>query len=195
MAELAERLCALGWAERGLEGVCSRCGEKSFVPLPSSTPDAACPGCSMPARYTADKNGPITHYRLDTFVDQAADQGVLPHLMAIGTLHRTQPHSHFLPGANLWVNGHPQREVDIIGTLDGRVLAGEVKTSPGDFTREQITHDIDTSLSIGAAIHLMAAVHPISAASREFAEAQCSGRDLELLVLDNLRLPAIRHQQ
>ncbi|MFF3891260.1 hypothetical protein [Streptomyces sp. NPDC001914] len=194
-AELSERLCALGWAERGLETVCARCGEKSFVPLLSSTPDASCPGCATPARYTADKNGPLTHYRLDTFVDQAADQGVLPHLMAIGTLHRAKPHSSFLPGANLWVKGHPQREVDIIGTLDGRILAGEVKTSPGDFTAEQIAHDIATSASIGADIHLMAAIHPISETSRELAEAQCTEHNMKLLVLDNLREPTTSNEQ
>ncbi|MFF3447035.1 hypothetical protein ACFYXJ_07835 [Streptomyces sp. NPDC002667] len=36
-------------------------------------------------------------------------------------------------------------------------MAGEVKTSPGDFTPEQIAHDIATSASIGADVHLMAA--------------------------------------
>ncbi|MEU1265632.1 hypothetical protein ABZ473_26890 [Streptomyces cellulosae] len=189
VAELAEKLCALGWAERGLETVCARCGDKSFASMPLSTPDAACSGCSTPARYTADKNGPIIYYRLDTFVDQAADQGVLPHLMAIGTLHRSQPRSYFLPGANLQVNGHPPREVDIIGTFNGRILAGEVKTSPADFTQEQIAHDISTSASIGADVHLMAAIHPISAASRELAEARCNSHGMELLVLDNLRVP------
>ncbi|MFI2906926.1 hypothetical protein ACG2OD_01450, partial [Streptomyces sp. PDY-4] len=76
-----------------------------------------------------------------------------------------------------------------IGTFNGRLLAGEVKTSPADFTQEQIAHDISTSASIGADVHLMAAIHPISAASRELAEAQCNGHNMELLVLDNLRVP------
>ncbi|MGW1673374.1 hypothetical protein [Streptomyces sp. NPDC002324] len=188
-AEVAERLCVLGWAERGLETACQRCGYKSFVPLPAATPNALCPGCSTPARYTSDKNGPITHYRLDTFVDQAADQGVLPHLMAIASLNRLQPRSHFLPGANLQVSGHPSREVDIIGTFDSRLLAGEVKTSPGDFTAEQITHDIGISRSVGADIHLMAAVHPIGPDSRELAERHCQTHGMTLLVLDSLRAP------
>ncbi|CAM5719484.1 hypothetical protein SHIRM173S_06200 [Streptomyces hirsutus] len=53
-----------------------------------------------------------------------------------------------------------------IGTFNGGILAGEVETSPADFTQEHITHDISTNAGIGADIHLMAAIHPISAANQ-----------------------------
>ncbi|MER6111016.1 hypothetical protein [Streptomyces hirsutus] len=100
--------------------------------------------------------------------------------MAIGTFHRSQPRPHFLPGANLQVSGRPQRDVGIIGTFNGRILAGEVETNPADFTQEHITHDISTNAGIGADIHLMAAIHPISAANREIAETQGNSHDMEL---------------
>ncbi len=185
--EAAEHLCALGWVERGFETDCPRCGFKTFVPLAATTPDAACPGCASPSHYTSNEQGPVVHYRLDTFIDQAADQGVLPHLMAIARLEQLEPHSHLIPGANLYLDGHDQREADVIGTYNGRLLVGEVKTSPGDFTDEQISHDTSISAAVGANIHLMASVHPISENSRALAQRACLAHRMELIVLDNLR--------
>ncbi|MFE2696972.1 hypothetical protein [Streptomyces mirabilis] len=41
----------------------------------------------------------------------------------------------------------------------------------------------------------MAAVHPVSEASRELAEAQCVEHNMEPLVLDNLREPTVPNEQ
>ena len=44
-AHVLERLCDVGWAERGLRLTCSLCGLHSFVPLPHTSGRAICPGC------------------------------------------------------------------------------------------------------------------------------------------------------
>jgi hypothetical protein len=45
-----ERLCAAGWAERGLQVACGACGLPSFVPFSQASGRATCPGCSSPGR-------------------------------------------------------------------------------------------------------------------------------------------------
>jgi len=63
-----ERLCAAGWAERGLQVSCGACGLPSFVPLPQVSGRAACPGCSSPAAY--ETGAALTvYYRLNSHLD------------------------------------------------------------------------------------------------------------------------------
>jgi hypothetical protein len=44
------------------------------------------------------------------------------------------------------------------------LIAGEVKTSPADFTAKQITKDLSLAARIGADIHVMIAVYPLTSA-------------------------------
>ncbi|MFI7244836.1 hypothetical protein [Streptomyces qinglanensis] len=102
-------------------------------------------------------------------------------------LKQLKPHSHLIPGVNLYFNDQEQGESDIIGTYDGRLLAGEVKTSPGDFTEKQVDHDTRISISLGADIHLMASIYSIDKEARAYAQAACRAHRMELMVLDNLQ--------
>lgn len=183
----AERLVAQGWAERGFECVCARCGSSAFVAVEQTTARAVCPGCHVPAQYTDGNDGPVVHYRLNTFIDQAADQGVFPHLMAIATLREDDSTAFLLPGVDVRLTaGGGLKEADVLGLFRGELLAGEVKTSPGDFTAEQIEHDVAISSALGAAYHLMASVHSLSENSHALAEQACAARGLTLLARDGL---------
>ncbi|WP_328842828.1 hypothetical protein [Streptomyces sp. NBC_00258] len=189
-----ERACALGWAERGIAIDCQQCRVKSFIPLASVGPEARCPGCASPSAFRATDTGVDLHYRLDSFLDRASDQGVLPHLMAIAALQQLQPASYFLPGANLVFSASERAEVDLYGTFGGRVLAGELKTRASEFHEEQTARDIELSARLGADIHLMAAVDALPDSTVDHARQLCADRGMELLVLDQeqLRPAALR---
>ncbi|WP_435217121.1 hypothetical protein [Streptomyces sp. bgisy034] len=187
-SEAAERLCALGWAERGVETNCAQCGVRTFHPFEHTQRRPVCPGCSSLSRYETTADGLSVFYRLDSFVDRASDQGLLPHLLVIAALTKKEPNSYFLPGIDLWFTDQTHGEADVFGLYGGRVLSGEVKTSASQFTTEQLTHDIALSTRLGADIHLLAAVDTVPQTTRDQAAGLCSGAGLDLLVLDKSEL-------
>ncbi len=87
----AERLASEGWAERGFEIRCGQCTLRSFVPLNEAQAQPECPACGAIQRYEGS-NGPALHYRLDSLVDRASDQGVVPHLLAVAVLRASAEH-------------------------------------------------------------------------------------------------------
>ncbi|MGA5704561.1 hypothetical protein [Peterkaempfera bronchialis] len=187
-AAALERLCALGWAERGLESTCPTCTSRSFVPLGQTTGAPTCPGCGAISAYQTGPRTTAVHYRLDSFTDRASDNGVLPHLLVIAELHRRKPRSYFLPGTDVWFADGSQDEVDVFGIWDGKVLFGEVKTSASEFTEAQLQRDVAVSQRLGADVRLLAAVSPVPQAIRERARELCDAAGLELLVLDQADL-------
>jgi hypothetical protein len=179
-----ERLCAAGWAERGLQVACGACGLPSFVPLSQASGRAACPGCSSPAAYQTG-SALTVYYRLNSHLDLLSDQGVLPHLLTIAALQRQGKQSHFLPGIDVWfsADGSDKAEADIFGVRDGRVLSGEVKTSASEFTPEQITRDVNLSARLEADTHILAATDHLPGEVAEKAEQLCEASRLDLIVL------------
>ncbi|MFI1577595.1 hypothetical protein [Embleya sp. NPDC020630] len=182
--DVLEALCSVGWAERGLESRCGGCGHHTFVPLTETQGPASCPGCGVPARYSRGDEGPTVVYRLGTYIDQAADNGILPHLMTAAAVRADDPSSHLIPGVNTRFADGARREVDVYGVWHGKLVAGEVKTNPGAFDDEQLRHDIDTSARLGVDFHLMASVGAIPDERRDAAEALCIEHGLELAILD-----------
>jgi len=181
-ARVLERLCDIGWAERGLRLICGLCGLHSFVPLQDTSKRAICPGCGSFGEY--EKSSTLTvYYRLNSYLDLLSDQGVLPHLITIATLKSTGRSSHFLPGIDAWFSDGTQGEADVFGVRDGQILSGEVKTSASEFTHEQIVHDVDLSSRFGADLHIMAATDAISEERQEDARRECETRGLGLIVL------------
>jgi hypothetical protein len=79
-------------------------------------------------------------------------------------------------------------EVDIIGSFGGRVISGEVKTNPLDFTAEQIRRDVRWSQRLDADIHLMAAIGSLPDSAKEQAQNATKTAGLELLVLGSRKL-------
>ncbi|MDX2646989.1 hypothetical protein PV341_26160 [Streptomyces sp. PA03-1a] len=183
-----ERACSLGWAERGTAIDCSQCRVKSFIPLIEVGQVARCPGCGAASSFLGTATAVDLHYRLNSFMDRASDQGVLPHLMAIAALTRQRPQSHFLPGANLIFDSSERAEVDLYGTFGGQVLAGELKTQASQFHEDQTARDIALSKRLGADVHLMAAIDTIPEATISHARGLCEDHGLELIVLDRQHL-------
>ncbi|PRY46551.1 hypothetical protein [Umezawaea tangerina] len=183
-----ELLCDKGWAERGLEIRCSRCGVSSFIALEAAFGKAVCPGCKDHQSYVSSRSGVNVFYRLNTFLDRASDQGVLPHLLTYAALLKTDPITFLLPGVDVVFPGGDKSEVDIVAIYSGKLLAGEVKTSPSEFNDEQIKRDVSCSKRLGADVHLMASVWDLSQDVREVAKVEADAAGMDLLVLDQSQL-------
>lgn len=183
-----ECLASMKWAERGFEVQCDRCGVASFVPVPNLREGTACPGCAARATLSTDRVGPIVVYRLNSFVDRASDQGVLPHLLVIAALKRREAASHLVPGVVFPVDASGTGEVDIFGTMGPTVVAGEVKTSAGAFSVKQIRRDVAVTRRLGADVHIMAAVDDIPGDVSDVLEQQARRKNLETIVLGRSEL-------
>ena len=193
-APALERLCALGWAERGLESACPVCASRSFVPLNQTSGSPQCPGCGAVSAYQSGGAPTAVQYRLDSFTDRASDNGLLPHLLVIAELCRRKPRSHFLPGTDVTFDDGVQEEVDIFGIWDGNVLSGEVKTSASEFDEAQLRRDVALSQRLGADIHLLASVTQVGQHVRDTARELCDVARLELEVLDQADLRPAAHK-
>ena len=182
-----EGLCALGWAERGLEINCGECGVRNFVPLSEASvkDQPRCRGCGAAQGYTAEASALSIQYRLDTFVDRASDQGVLPHLLVVAALTRRHPRSSILPGVELLFADGQKAEVDVFGVHDARVLAGEVKARASEFTPDQLARDTELSARLGADIHVLAAMDEIPEETVAAARGLSERAGVELLLLDH----------
>jgi hypothetical protein len=187
-ANALERLCAAGWAERGLQIDCGACGLPSFIPLTQVAGTASCPGCSSPAAYQTGSALTI-YYRLNSHLDMLSDQGVLPHLLTIATLERrTARSSHFLPGVDVWFSEDDKGEADIFGVRDGKILCGEVKTSASEFTPDEIIHVINLSARLEADTHILAATDTIPSNVIDQATQLCKANGLSLITLSKAEL-------
>ncbi len=128
------------------------------------------------------------YYRLNSYLDRASDQGVLPHLLVIAKLTHQHPRSYFLPGTNLRFEGDDGAEVDIFGVRTGEVVAGEVKTKAADFTAGQIARDTELSKRLGATTHLLAAIDDVPDNIATVAKEACHSLALNLIVLQKADL-------
>ena len=184
-AESAERLCHQGWAERGLSIRCDSCSVRSFVALGETAPEGACPACQAAQPYEVDltSGAPQLQYRLHALIDRAADQGVLPHLLAIAALREEHDHTFLIPGADVRLGDDTLREVDLFGTHNSQVVAGEAKTSPTGFEDADIEADIELSAALGADAHLMVATEEIAHETVERAHKIACDTNLKLILV------------
>ena len=186
-----EQLCDLGWAERGLRVKCTDCGRVTFLPLSDVPPrgSATCHGCGSRQDYARGKSEVSIFYRLDSLVDLASDQGIIPHLITIAELNRREAQSWFLPGVDAWfADRGNQLEVDIFGIYGGRVAVGEVKTSGSEFNHAEIVKDIERCTRLHADLYVMSATDTISDETQSTAQRLCQDASLELLVLSSADL-------
>jgi hypothetical protein len=186
-----EKLCGIGWAERGLQIVCPHCGLSTFVQLSSASDRAVCPGCQSSAQYNSGDSLTV-YYRLNSYLDRASDQGVLPHLLVIAVLSQEQLTSYFLPGINVRF-GDDSFEADIFGLSNALVLSGEVKTKSADFTVDQMKRDADLSKRLGADVHLLASMEAVPNDISVAAMHICDSLGLTLRILQKSDLrPGMR---
>lgn len=181
--EALESLCAMNWAERGFETVCARCGLSSFVPISDVSSVARCPGCRAATYYTSTDAGLTLQYRLNSFIDLASDQGVIPHLLVVAALHKRDPHTHLLGGVLATFQNGTVNEIDVLGVHAQQFIAGEVKTKASDFTPAQLKRDLSVSSRLGAETHLLAAVDEIPSEVKRTSQELADAAGLRLLIL------------
>lgn len=186
-----ELLCEAGWAERGIRLDCQRCRVSSFIPLDRVEGQGKCPGCAAaPQPLEIAGNNLRVRYRLTTFIDRCSNQGVVGHVFAWAALKGRDPHAYMLLGTDVTSRDGRSFEIDLLGIYQGRLLAGEVKTSAEEFTDEQIAKDIAKCLAVSADIYVLAAMDNLDESTRDRASALATSSGLELLLLDRSNLAA-----
>lgn len=188
--DLAEDLAAAGWVERGLEIRCTECSIRSFIPLNEVQSAADCPACSSPQEFTRGP-GLAVQYRLNGLVDRALDQGVVPHLMASAALQARDARTDLLLGVDMEF-GSVTAEVDLFGVHGGRVVSGEVKTSPAEFTADQLRRDVDISERLGADWHLIASPRALELELSERVWRLVEPTEMSLAVIHGNKVQEIR---
>jgi hypothetical protein len=122
-------------------------------------------------------------YRLNSQVDRASDQGVLPHIAALAALRRVWPDTHLNLGLDIaWSDGR-REEVDLFGYTSAYVLAGEVKTKAADFTEKQLQRDIDLSRRLSANVHVLAAMDVVPSSMSNHVSALCEASEMRSVVI------------
>jgi hypothetical protein len=109
--------------------------------------------------------------------------------MAIAALSGKRTDVFGLPGVDLRFVDDSVAELDLFGIAQGKVFAGEVKTSTSEFTLDQVARDVALSKRVQADIHVLACIEEVDAdvlaeATRLASEA---GLTLEVLGPSELR--------
>lgn len=182
--DVLESLADAGWVERGFKVDCDSCAMSGFVPVPEAPKSTTCPACGATSKLVRSDWGVDVYYRLDAFADRCSDQGVLTHAAVASVLLSQHPFSELHLGADVeWAPGNCQ-EVDLLGFLGPRLVAGEIKTSGNDFTDEQIDRDVALSARLGVDCHVMAYIWPPERPDViAHAQSQCTAAGLGLLVV------------
>lgn len=192
LVDLFERLATAGLVYRGLAIRCETCLVHSFVELAATGARPTCPACGANAYYVVDerrKSGLSVHYRLNALLDRAVNGGVLPTLAVVRRLDQAAKERgvrmmHFVPGADLYVEDQAMGEIDILGFIDQQILAGEVKTSPQDFTQEQIDKDLQKVSAVGADVYVIASTGAIDEPQRIIAREKADAAGCRLTIID-----------
>ena len=134
----------------------------------------------------ADRNcdSPLFNYRLNAQIDYAADQGIIPHLLAAAELSKRSTATYLILGANIALSGGGRAEIDLFGLCDGKVVAGEAKASPQQFTEAQLERDIKLSTLLRADAHLVVCGGVLSSDLLESANRLAGDVGLELIAID-----------
>lgn len=186
VAGILEQLTAIGLCSRGFSIDCSACQMESYIELSEVTRQATCPGCGAAGAYRPDTNkpmGPVIRYRLSSLLDRASDNGAPPHILGLACLrqHAADQPLFILPGALLHQGTKTLGEVDLLGYLAEQLIVGEVKTSPAEFTEEQVRKDLALAAWVGADMYVMVAVYAITAEQEGMAASLAADQGCRLL--------------
>ena len=111
---------------------------------------------------------------------------------AIVALRREHDHTFLIPGADVRLADDTLREVDLFGTYNSTVVAGEAKTSPIGFEDADIEADIELSAVLGADAHLMVATEEIAYETVERAHQIARDANLELILVQGQDVAAVQ---
>ena len=177
-----EHMVALGWAERGLRVQCNRCSLSTFVPFAAVSTGATCPGCQAQQRYDVSGANLTVYYRLNSLIDRAVDQGVLPHLLTREALLRDGSEGYLYPGVQVTIED-VAAEADLFGVVNSKVVSGEVKSSAADFTIEQIEKDVWLATKLQADQYVMSSMEHLGPEQIEIAQSLVDEVGIELQVI------------
>jgi len=129
---LLSQLVDKGIVRRGFNCPCPKCGAPTWYPLDSLSERLSCPGCSYQFVLPVERSQGHEarwEYTLNTLVNRAMDQDVLPHIIALWRLAKDVPEACVVPGLDLLPVGSEQveAEFDFVFVRDQELFAGECK--------------------------------------------------------------------
>jgi hypothetical protein len=187
--DVAAALTALadrGHVQRGMRADCTLCDTRDLRQLDDAPAAPKCRACGAPASYSLGAKGePALYYRLSPVMRLTNANGGLPVLAAAAVLDSEG--AHLVPGVNGSTDGD-DFEVDLLGWVGKKVLAGEVKRLASGFT--DVDGDVRNSARFGADVHIAATLDTIEGDLRAELEVACAAEKLELRILDATQLLA-----
>ncbi len=124
------RLSEIQLVRRGFYLTCPNCGIPSWYPLEVVRETITCLGCSHSFALPVEKptgNEIQWEYTLNTLVNRAVEQDVLPVLLAIRYLAKGKSVSSVVPGLELLQDGNVKVELDFTFISDHEISSGECK--------------------------------------------------------------------
>lgn len=183
-----ELLTGLGLVKRSLVIDCRSCNARSNISLTSvANSSATCPVCDSSEEYVSNQSTgePAIHYALNGLLDLAGNGGVLPHIATLARLRRLNP-ATFLH-LSTEIEGLPKKpEVDLLGYMDHDFVAGEVKSVAAHFDEKQVQRDFDVSVGVGATIHIVGCLEPLTPEVLNRVVEHRNRTGLRVLVMDGL---------
>jgi hypothetical protein len=173
-------MVARGLVRRGYERRCGLCGLNELVSLTEAVAVPQCAGCGRDAAYAIRDGEPELHYALGSLLQRVSrNAGLAP--LAAAAAFRQQGY-YIVPGANI-PQGGGDRETDLLGWKDYRLLAGEAKAAASWFTAEDIARDLEWAASIGATSYVLICPETLPTPLVEEAVETASEHGVELLQL------------
>jgi hypothetical protein len=130
LLDLLTRLSDAEVIRRGYYLNCPRCGAPDWHPLSRLHERLTCSGCSfefiLPVQQSAGSEI-RWQYRLNTLVNRAMDQDVLPNLLAVHHLTKDRQASCLTTGLELQQNDNAVHEYDFLFVSNQALYAGECK--------------------------------------------------------------------
>lgn len=171
-------MVARGLARWGFERHCDLCGLTELVPLTAAAAVPQCAGCGRDAAYTTRGGEPVLHYALGSLLQRVSrNSGLTP--LAAAAAFRQQGY-YIIPGATI-PQAECDRETDLLGWKDYRLLAGEAKAAASLFTADGIAQDIGWAASIGAISYVITCPETLPTPLVEGAVQAADEHDVELL--------------
>jgi hypothetical protein len=196
--QLLTRLIELDVVRRGVHAECPRCDVPSWHPLQGLSEKLTCPGCMaefvLPAERPPGSGLELAwEYTLNTLVNRAVDQDVLPHLLAAYHLTRSRRAAHVFPGVEFVTPGEAsaKAEFDFLFVTDSALVAGECKA--GAILGEKDLQAARFAADLGVAEFYFCTVREFTPEARDAIEAVAAdlkgrGSDIKVGVLDGDRL-------
>lgn len=145
---LLAELSKAGMVRRGHQLPCLMCDLTSWHPLRSLDEHVTCPGCgsSFPLPVELPPGSELqTHYVLNSLVNRAFDQGVIPALIAMSHVARANAPAYCKAAAlEIRRAGDPALagDLDFVMFANGRLLAGEAKSGSRLAAKDYATAEV-----------------------------------------------------